>query len=171
MKKRILIIAAVVAAAALSFRARAEDFEHGEFHFVPKLGYLDPRSQGTKGDMAYGADVLYEWAVRHGLKLGFTYSRHDVTDQSETARSRILSFGYRCNLPSPGEKRGRPYLGADIASHRVTFLGEKYQKMGGTLLGGYEWYGGGVAEISYLFAGSDEDVRLGGLAVFAGYRF
>ncbi|MFH1539498.1 MAG: hypothetical protein ABIH66_11100, partial [bacterium] len=146
MKKFTFIFALMI---SMMFAAQyaAADIEEGQFHFTPKIGYLDPRAQNTDGAIAWGGVVSYQWDYRHEVGLGVIASSHDVEDTfaaaagatGSDAKSLIWSLGYKYHFNSTQRsQQGHWTAGLDVAPHRLKYEGEKWNKIGINLNVGYE---------------------------------
>lgn len=186
--KKFSIIFALMMTVMFVAQYAAADIEEGQLHFTPKIGYMDPRAQSADGSFIGGGVVSYQWDYHHEVGLGFLLSDHDVDDTlaaaagatGSDAKSLIWGLGYKYHFDSTRRSQhGHWTLGLDVQSHRIKFAGEKSHKIGANINLGYEWKEQWVAEIGYLFAGTDDntpgttqdDTRLGGFSVLVGYKF
>ena len=117
--------------------------------------------------MAQGGDLTVE--------LGYTQKNGDVD-----ARVIPLTLNYRVSMAPSGEgmeessSTGQAYYGAGLGAYFVRFAddvgSESKTKFGANVFIGYgdkDW----LLELKYHFVSKIEDVRPGGFALMAGYKF
>ncbi|MEW5947598.1 MAG: hypothetical protein AB1742_15520 [bacterium] len=167
--KKVIVVSAVLAFAACASGAAAAYAPARAWHFVPRVGYFDPVATGEKGTVAAGFEVLYALNDLHGVSLGVLYSKNDISAAGFDGKNLLLGVGVRQKLDTE-LPTGTFYYGIDLSYHRKKVPAWKYKKVGGTVLLGFEWRRPWRLEAGYTFAGNDEGVKMGGLAVTVGYK-
>lgn len=178
MKKTAILFSVVVSMMLFASHAKA-DIPEGQFHFTPRIGYIDVRAENTDNALALGGNISYQWLTHEAL-LGLVSSSHDVDNSTSDVKSSIWLLGYKHHFPADTRAKGGHFTaGLDLASHKIKYMGEKWSKVGINANVGYEWDSKWLVETSYLFAGSDDlglvgtadDVDMGGWQVTVGYKF